>query len=147
MRTDVFLIQKSLRKEVSGHNMWRHTITLFFTYSLTTVEFTRNFFPKSYLYCKQEKNMLKRVFWTRNYIIWKTICSRKNLFKEEATVHSFGKFPRKRQHSFLKVLYSDKLSRAGQIFHVWPYLNSLITIKLPFYQQEHLQIFPTSLVK
>ena len=47
----------------------------------------------------------------------------------------------------LKVLYSDKLSGDGQIFQVWPYLNSLIKIKLPFSQQEHLQIFPTSLAK
>ena len=30
----------------------------------------------------------------------------------------------------------------GQIFQVWPYLNSLIIIKLPFSQQEHVQIFP-----
>ena len=47
----------------------------------------------------------------------------------------------------LKVLQSDKLCGDGQIFQVWPYLNSLIMIKLPFSQQEHLQIFPTSLAK
>ena len=47
----------------------------------------------------------------------------------------------------LKVLISDKLSGDGQIFQVWPYLNSLIMKKLPFSQQEHLQIFPTSLAK
>ena len=43
----------------------------------------------------------------------------------------------------LKVLYSDKLIWDGQIFQVWPYLNSLIIIKLPFSQQEHIQIFPS----
>ena len=42
----------------------------------------------------------------------------------------------------LKVLYSDKLIWDGQIFQVWPYLNSLIIIKLPFSQQKHVQIFP-----
>ena len=47
----------------------------------------------------------------------------------------------------LKVLQSDKLSGDGQIFPVSPYLNSLIMIKLPISQQEHLQIFPTSLAK
>ena len=34
------------------------------------------------------------------------------------------------------------LSGDGQIFQVWPYLNSLIIIKLLFSQQEHVQIFP-----
>ena len=28
------------------------------------------------------------------------------------------------------------------MFQVWPYLNSLIIIELPFSQQEHVQIFP-----
>ena len=45
----------------------------------------------------------------------------------------------------LKGLQSDKLSRDGQIFQVWPYLNSLIIIKLPLSQEEHVQIFPLSL--
>ena len=40
----------------------------------------------------------------------------------------------------LKVLQSDKLSGDGQTFQVWPYLNSLIIIKLPFFQQEHVHI-------
>ena len=43
---------------------------------------------------------------------------------------------------FIKVLKSDKLSGDDQIFQVWSYLNSLIIIKLPFSQQEHVQIFP-----
>ena len=47
----------------------------------------------------------------------------------------------------LKVLQSDKLSGDGQIFQVGQYLYSLITIKLAFFQQEHLQIFPTPLTK
>ena len=42
-------------------------------------------------------------------------------------------------------LYSDKLSGDGQIFQVWPYLNSLIIIKLPFSQQKHVQTFPLPL--
>ena len=42
----------------------------------------------------------------------------------------------------LKVLLSDKLSGDGIIFQVWPYLNSLIIIKLTFFQQEHVQSFP-----
>ena len=42
----------------------------------------------------------------------------------------------------LKVLLSEKLSGDGQIFQLWPYLNLLIIIKLPFSQQEHVQIFP-----
>ena len=33
------------------------------------------------------------------------------------------------------------------MFQVWPYLNSLIKIKLLFPQKEYLQIFPTSLAK
>ena len=45
----------------------------------------------------------------------------------------------------LKVLQSDKLSDDGHIFQVLPYLNSLIMIRLPFSQQEYLQIFPNSL--
>ena len=45
----------------------------------------------------------------------------------------------------LKGLYSDKLSGDGQIFQVWPYLNSLIIIKLPFSQQKHVQTFPLPL--
>ena len=28
------------------------------------------------------------------------------------------------------------------IFQVWPYLNSLIIINLPFPQKEHFQVFP-----
>ena len=47
----------------------------------------------------------------------------------------------------LKVLQSDKLSGDGQIFQVWPYFSLVVMIKLPFSQQENLQIFPTSLVK
>ena len=47
----------------------------------------------------------------------------------------------------LKVLESDKLSEYGQTCQVWPYLNSKVKIKLPFSQQEHLQISPTSLTK
>ena len=45
----------------------------------------------------------------------------------------------------LKGLLSDKLSGDGQIFQVWSYLNSLIIIKLPFSQQENVQIFPLPL--
>ena len=33
----------------------------------------------------------------------------------------------------------------GQIFQVWPYLNLLIIIKLPFLQQKHVQISPLPL--
>ena len=34
-----------------------------------------------------------------------------------------------------------KLVLTPQIFQIWPYLNSLIIIKLPFSLQEHVQIF------
>ena len=44
--------------------------------------------------------------------------------------------------SSLTELQIDKLSGNDQIFQVWPYLNSLIIIKLPFSQQEHVQTFP-----
>ena len=44
--------------------------------------------------------------------------------------------------NYLKGLQSDKLSRDGQIFQVWPSLNLLIIIKLPFSEQERVQIFP-----
>ena len=37
---------------------------------------------------------------------------------------------------------TDKLRGDGQNFQVWPYLNLLIIIKLPFFQQERVQIFP-----
>ena len=43
--------------------------------------------------------------------------------------------------TYLKVLLSDKLSGDGQIFQVWPYLNSFIIIKLHFSQQERLHNF------
>ena len=33
---------------------------------------------------------------------------------------------------------TDKLSGSGQIFQIWPYLNSLIKTKLPFSKQEQL---------
>ena len=42
----------------------------------------------------------------------------------------------------LNELQSDKLSGDDKIFQVWPYLNSLIITKLPFSQQEHVQISP-----
>ena len=45
----------------------------------------------------------------------------------------------------LKALESDKLSGDGQYFQVWPYLNLLIIIELPFSQQEHVQVFPLPL--
>ena len=40
--------------------------------------------------------------------------------------------------------YCKVINKFGdsQIFQVWPYLNSLTIIKLPFSQQEHVQIFP-----
>ena len=43
------------------------------------------------------------------------------------------------------LIKSDKLSGDGQVFQVWPYLNSLIIVKLLFSQQEHVQIFPLPL--
>ena len=42
---------------------------------------------------------------------------------------------------YIKGLLSDKLSGDSQIFQVWPYLNLFIIIKLPFSQQENVQIF------
>ena len=39
-------------------------------------------------------------------------------------------------------MWSDKLCGYSQIFQVWPYLNLSIIIKLPFSEQEHVQIFP-----
>ena len=61
---------------------------------------------------------------------------------EERTIAE-RKFSKKWQiiNIALKGLQSDKLSGDGQIFEVWPYFNSLIIIKLPFSQQEHVQIF------
>ena len=39
-------------------------------------------------------------------------------------------------------MWSDKLCGYSQISQVWPYLNLSIIIKLPFSEQEHVQIFP-----
>ena len=41
----------------------------------------------------------------------------------------------------LKVLKSNKLSRDGHIFQAWPYLNSLINLKLPFLSKNMSKFF------
>ena len=51
-------------------------------------------------------------------------------------------FETEKKHELLKVLQSGKLCGDGQIFQVWPYLNSLIIIKLPFVSKNMSKFFP-----
>ena len=50
-------------------------------------------------------------------------------------------FETEKKHELLKVLQSGKLCGDGQIFQVWPYLNSLIIIKLPFLSKNMANFF------
>ena len=74
--------------------------------------------------------------WSNDDISSRMLCFPDNICSTNFEVlKDVSTHPSVLQYKILKGLQSDKLSGDAQIFQIWPYLNSLIIIKLPFSQK------------